>query len=967
MKKTTKKLCTAALALVTCATASAALIACDGLFGGGDNGNKTCTVTFDAGWGTIDGERIYTTKIKSGSTVSKPTDPVCDGYTFLGWSVTGSDDGVMWKFDSDTVTKDTTLKAVWAQSFKITFDANGGKFEDGTAQYSVTVLDGEKLTPPKVTPPDDNHVLGKWETSIVWDFDNEITRDLAFKARWDLTPEHKAALSPFNYFERDGGVVITGVKDTDSLTEADLPPVVVSINSETFKDCVNLVSVNIPDGVTVIGKNTFIGCSKLKTVTLPADLTEIGDKAFMGCSSLESLDIPDTLTSLGEGAFWGCSSLESIHLPVGVTEIGASVFRGCSALQEVELDGAVTSIGNYAFNGCASLKDFDLPVGLNSLGYDVFVGCKALESVTIPSVFETLPRSSFSGCSGLKTVEVHSKTIGNYAFENCTSLISLTLGDEVETIGYHAFTGCTSLTKIEVPDTVTALDSEVFRNCTSLKKATLGEGITAVSRGLFNGCSALGEVTFDGEITEIEGMAFANCTSLLSFTIPASVTKLENDIFKNAPRLVEIYNLSGLTVTSAMGVDYNTVKHTDISEPSIIHRTADGFAFCTYKDSTYPYAEGPFLLDYTGSAENLVLPADYEGNSYKIFKYALAFNPQLKSVTISAGVEVIRDEILLGCDNVTSLTVDSGNTYYTSSGNCVIATADSKFVLGCKTSVIPTDGSVTTIGSNVFCHNATVINDAFKIPASVTAIDRIAFDGCAGIMRTAENHVVYVDKWAYAVDYDDRKNPLDLELEAGTVGICDFAFSTLSYSNSNIINGGAPGYSIGSFKCNAELKYIGDSAFYGCSNMTAVTLNNGLLRIDSSAFHQCSKLKEIVIPDTVQEIGTSALSYCEALEYVKLPEGIKEITHNMFNKCTSLKAIVIPSSVNKVTYWAFKDASASLVVYYGGSSSEEWNLITIDSDSNTAIKNARIYYYSETAQEGDYWHYGADGKPTTES
>ncbi len=60
MRKASKKLCSAALAIAVCATASTALIACDGLFGSESNGGHDgkCTVTFDAGNGTIFGERI---------------------------------------------------------------------------------------------------------------------------------------------------------------------------------------------------------------------------------------------------------------------------------------------------------------------------------------------------------------------------------------------------------------------------------------------------------------------------------------------------------------------------------------------------------------------------------------------------------------------------------------------------------------------------------------------------------------------------------------------------------------------------------------------------------------------------------------------------------------------------------------------------------------------------------------------
>ena len=66
------------------------------------------------------------------------------------------------------------------------------------------------------------------------------------------------------------------------------------------------------------------------------------------------------------------------------------------------------------------------------------------------------------------------------------------------------------------------------------------------------------------------------------------------------------------------------------------------------------------------------------------------------------------------------ITVADGNTVYHSAGNCLIETESKTLVLGCKNSVIPTDGSVTSIGEYAFygCTSFTSVT----IPSSVTSI-----------------------------------------------------------------------------------------------------------------------------------------------------------------------------------------------------------------------------------------------------
>lgn len=103
----------------------------------------------------------------------------------------------------------------------------------------------------------------------------------------------------------------------------------------------------------------------------------------------------------------------------------------------------------------------------------------------------------------------------------------------------------------------------------------------------------------------------------------------------------------------------------------------------------------------------------------------------LTSITIPNSVTSIGAGAFSGCAGLTSITVDSKNKVYHASNNCLIETATKTLVTGCKTSVIPTDGRVTSIGSRAFsgCSGLTSIT----IPDSVTSIGGSAFYGCTSL------------------------------------------------------------------------------------------------------------------------------------------------------------------------------------------------------------------------------------------
>lgn len=64
---------------------------------------------------------------------------------------------------------------------------------------------------------------------------------------------------------------------------------------------------------------------------------------------------------------------------------------------------------------------------------------------------------------------------------------------------------------------------------------------------------------------------------------------------------------------------------------------------------------------------------------------------------------------------------------------------------------------------------------------------------------------------------------------------------------------------------------IGDSAFYGCSSLTSITIENGCLSIGKYVFKNCILLKEVIIPNSVTTIGESVFAGCSGLEQLTLP------------------------------------------------------------------------------------------------
>ena len=117
-------------------------------------------------------------------------------------------------------------------------------------------------------------------------------------------------------------------------------------------------------------------------------------------------------------------------------------------------------------------------------------------------------------------------SIGERAFEYCSSLTSITIPNSVTSIGDVAFAACLSLTSVTIPNSVTSIGESAFSNCRSLTSVTIPNSVTSIGEYAFYNCSSLTSVTIPNSVTSIGYSAFAYCSSLTSITIPNSVTSI---------------------------------------------------------------------------------------------------------------------------------------------------------------------------------------------------------------------------------------------------------------------------------------------------------------------------------------------------------------------------------------------------------------------------------------------------------
>jgi len=115
-----------------------------------------------------------------------------------------------------------------------------------------------------------------------------------------------------------------------------------------------------------------------------------------------------------------------------------------------------------------------------------------------------------------------------------------------------------------------------------------------------------------------------------------------------------------------------------------------------------------------------------------------------------------------------------------------------------------------------------------------------------------------------------------------------------------------------------QVTVIGKDAFIDQSQITEITLPNGLLSIEDCAFEFCTGLTEVVIPDTVTYAGLCAFNCCYNLKSIQLSNSLTEIAVQLCYSCKSLEEVVIPDSVKVIGDGAFAECPLKSVTLGSG-------------------------------------------------
>ena len=163
-------------------------------------------------------------------------------------------------------------------------------------------------------------------------------------------------------------------------------------------------------------------------VVIAEGITHIGSRSFYVFTKLSSLELPESLDSIGYEAFFGCDSLREVELPKGVSKMDFGVFKLCDNLVKVKLSNNLQQLPLDTFRQCKSLKYVDFGNSpIKSIGQNAFNGCSSLEEVHLPVQLTTILDMAFYNCSSLRYVDMWADVanIWDYAFYGCDSLDEL--------------------------------------------------------------------------------------------------------------------------------------------------------------------------------------------------------------------------------------------------------------------------------------------------------------------------------------------------------------------------------------------------------------------------------------------------------------------------------------------------------------------------------------------------------------
>ena len=519
--------------------------------------------------------------------------------------------------------------------------------------------------------------------------------------------------------------------------------------------------------------------------------------------------------------------------------------------------------------------------------------------------------------------------VGSYAFDNCTALTSITIGDSVTSIGSYAFENCTALTSITIGNSVTSIGWRVFANCTGLTSITIPDSVTSIGNYAFIDCTGLTSVTIPNSVTSIGEGAFSYCTGLTSITIPDSVTSIAMNAFENCTGLTSITVNSGNTVYHSAGnclintesktvilgcinsvipndgsvisigdqAFYNCTRLTSFAIPDSITNIGyyafygcTGLTSITIPDSVTSIGSMAFYdTGYYNNEDNWEDDVLYIGNHLIEAKYSKTGAYTIKDETLTIAACAFWE-----CTELTSVTIP----------NSVTSIGSGTFFACISLTDIIIPDSITSIGESAFLDCGLT---SITIPDSVTSIGDFAFNGCSEFTSIIiPDGVTNIGEGVFGYCW----NLTDITIPNSVTSIGDYAFEECEslidvwYSGSEEDKENISFADGNDYLLNATWHYDKDDDDESYYTYTVTDSKATITDVSSSISG------DVTIPSTlggypVTSIGTRAFAWCENITSITIPDGVISIDEGAFDCCTGVQTITIPDSVTSIGERAF--------------------------------------------------------------
>ncbi len=753
----------------------------------------------------------------------------------------------------------------------------------------------------------------------------------------------------YTYAVNDDGetVTITTIEKPTVETELIIPD---TLGGKTVTDigekALNWGSTNklvtklvIPNTVKTIGAQAFDNNRNIKELVIPESVTTIGAQAFFRFDALENLTIGSNVITVGEAAFGRTPNLKIITITGGNNE-NFKVENDC--LVDVKNKTVLTGL---------NVETIVTPKGVETIDAYAFYGKTALKTVVLSDGIKLVKNNAFNAASNLATAAI-AKTLTNVdstAFPNTKLTKVFYEGSETDKAGLtiHATANAKLTGAAWTYGACINNTTDWTHNVDSTGKCTF---CNKCDHNVYdNECDTICNVcgaertaphsynwVIDKEATCSSGLKHQLCT------VCGAITN-ENTVIE--PMYAHTYDNECDAACNVCGVErtalhsYNWVidveptftttglKHEECTLCSAT-RNENTIIDAIQYEFDYEIIDGTVkITKYTGTATEVFIPSNLEGypvtviGNYAFYScdtlrsivisnsvtsignYAFYSCDSLTSMVIPDSVSSIGERIFDSCDNLKEIIVSEGNMKYHSSNNCIVETATKTLVVGCSTSIIPSDGSVTTIGDYAFynCSSLTSI----VITDSVTSIGNRAFYGCTSLtsINVNNNNINYLSQDGILFNKDK------------TILI---QYPARKTNTTYIIPD--------------SVTSIGDGAFYNCTSLTS-----------------------IVIPDSVTTIGVKAFYYTR-LTSVTIPDSVTSISDIAFGYCTSLTSVTIGDSVTSIGDYAFSDCRSLTDVWYEGASQAN-----ISIGSNNEYLTSATWHYNSCMENDDTHEHKYDG------